>query len=335
MVSIKPTIKLGQLAKKIGAVLDGDPDFSVSGLNTLSEAREGEVSFFVRKSFLSQLENTKAGAVIISKENSKLAPCHAIIGEDPYLLYAKATQIFKNLDKIQKTGLVSTLTDISTSAKISSTANIGSFTKIGEDVEIEEEVDIGSGVVIGDFVKIGRKTTIYPNVSIYDSVSIGSECIIHSGTVIGSDGLGFAREDDHWIKVEHLGRVIIEDKVEIGSNCSIDRGSVGDTLINKQVKIDNLVHIAHNVSIGSCTAIAANSAIAGSTSIGRNCTIAGCCGIVDNIEITDSVNITAMTLVTKSIKNSGTYSSGTPLMENKEWRKNAVAFKKIKDLISR
>ena len=138
-----------------------------------------------------------------------------------------------------------------------------------------------------------------------------------------------------WIKVEHLGRVIIEDKVEIGSNCSIDRGSVGDTLINKQVKIDNLVHIAHNVSIGSCTAIAANSAIAGSTSVGRNCTIAGCCGIVDNIEITDSVNITAMTLVTKSIKNSGTYSSGTPLMENKEWRKNAVAFKKIKDLISR
>ena len=195
----------------------------------------------------------------------------------------------------------------------------------------------GIGVHIHDIqgensvIRSGSK--IYPNVTIYDSVEIGSNCIIHGGTVIGSDGLGFAKDKGEWVKIEHLGKVIIGDNVEIGSNTSIDRGSIGNTHIEDNVKIDNLVHLAHNVKIGSGTAIAANSAIAGSSIIGKNCTLAGCCAVVDNIELSDEVHITAMSLITKSIKEKGVYSSGTPFMKNKDWKKNAVSFKKLHTII--
>jgi UDP-3-O-[3-hydroxymyristoyl] glucosamine N-acyltransferase len=150
--------------------------------------------------------------------------------------------------------------------------------------------------------------------------------------VIGSDGLGFAKESNQWVKIEHLGKVLIGNNVELGSNTTIDRGSVGDTVLGDNIKIDNLVHIAHNVSIGSGSAIAANSAIAGSTKIGKNCTLAGCAALVDNIQIADEVHITAKSLITKSIKESGIYSSGTPFMKNSDWKKNAVGFKKLHKL---
>ena len=331
----KKSITLGVLAREIGAELKGDPKKQVYGISTLKEASAEEISFLIRDSYSLDLERTNAAAVIISRKKYKDSPCDALIGDNPKLLYAKATHIFKDFIETNTSKNISELAEVSPSASISSSATIDSFCSIGEGVEVGDDVVIGSSVVINNHTKIGSGTKIYPNCTLYDCISVGSHCIIHSGSVIGSDGLGFVKDKERWVKIEHLGKVVIGDRVEIGSNSSIDRGSVGSTIIGNDVKIDNLVHIAHNVVIGSGTAIAANSAIAGSTIIGRNCTIAGCCGIVDNIEITDSVNITAMTLVTKSIKTSGTYSSGTPLMDNREWRKNAVAFKKLKDFISK
>ena len=328
-------ITLGELAKKLGAKLDGDPDKLVLGLNTLLGAKKNEVSFLARDSFIKDLKKTRACAVIISKENVKYASCDTIAGEDPYLLYAKATHIFKNLDDMKIMSGSSDFTFISSSAKISPSANIGPFCEIGEEVEIGEDVQIGSGVVICSSAKIGNQTFIYPNSTIYHSVSIGSGCIIHSGTVIGSDGLGFVRDGKNWMKIEHLGKVLIGDDVEIGANCSIDRGSVGDTCIKDQVKIDNQVHIAHNVKIGRATVVAANTAIAGSTVIGENCTISGGCGIIDNLTITDSVHITALSLVTKSIDKPGIYTSGTTLMDHSLWKKNAIAFKNLKNNIKK
>ena len=147
--------------------------------------------------------------------------------------------------------------------------------------------------------------------------------------------MGFAKENGDWVKIEHLGKVILGNNVEIGANCCIDRGSAGNTVLGNNVKLDNAVHLAHNVKIGDSTAIAANTAIAGSAQVGRNCTISGNCGIIDNIFITDEVNITALTLVTKSILKPGTYSSGTPMMEHGLWNRNAIAFKKLKDLIKK
>jgi len=334
-VSPKKGITLGELAKKLNAELVGNPEIWVKGLNTLAEASQDEISFLSRRQYIKQLDSTEAGAVIIGEEYKDLASDNLIVGKDAYLLYAKATKIFKDLNQDTLKEGISELAEISSSAKISSSATVSSFCKISDNVEIGQEVQIGSGVVIGESTRIGDKTVIHSNASIYHSVSIGQECIIHAGSVIGSDGLGFAREGQDWEKIEHLGKVIIGNNVEIGSNCSIDRGSVGNTCLDDQVKLDNNVHLAHNVHVGRSSVIAANTAIAGSTTIGKNCTVSGACGIIDNLTITDSVHITAGSLVTKSITKPGTYTSGTPLIEHNLWKRNAVAFKKLKDLIKK
>ena len=322
-------LSLGELSKEIGAILEGDSTKTITGINSLMEATSEEVSFFSRQKYSSELSSTLAGAVIISKENKNLAPCDVLIMQDPYLGYARATKFFKSYFRDEILNKNSKFLEIHKSAQVSDKASIGSFVSIGKNTVVSENSVIGNGCFIGSNVLIGQNTLIYPNSSIYNDVIIGKDVIIHSGVVLGSDGLGFAKSNNNWVKVEHLGKVIIGDRVEIGSNCSVDKGSVGDTVIEKDVKIDNLVHIAHNVSIGEASAIAANSAVAGSTIIGKRCTIAGCCGLVDNISLSDDVHITAMSLVTKSIKVPGIYSSGTPLMNNKEWKRNAVIFKKL------
>jgi len=334
-VSSKNSVTLGELAKQLNAKLIGDPELKVNGIKTLKEANQDEVSFLSRKQYAKQLNSTKAGAVIISDSDKGLGKGNLIVGKDAYLLYAKATQVFKGINQEQGQQGISKLADISSSAKISSKATIGSFCKISENVEIGDHVIVGSGVVIGESTSIGNRTVIQANVSIYHSVTIGDDCIIHAGSVIGSDGLGFARDGEDWEKIEHLGEVILGNNVEVGSNCSIDRGSAGNTMLDDQVKLDNNVHLAHNVHLGRSTVIAANTAIAGSTTLGKNCTVSGVCGIIDNLEITDSVHITAGSLVTKSISESGTYTSGTPLIEHSLWKRNAVAFKKLKDLIKK
>ena len=333
-MSLVSGISLKELAQKIGANLEGDPNKEVVGLNTLDSASSNEVSFIARKSFLSSLPSSKAGALICSNDLSEGYSGNKLIGEDPYLLYARCTKVFKEL--INKSPIlgISKLAQIGNNVSISKKSSVANFVDISDGVTIEDGVVIGSGVAIGENSVIGCGSKIYPNVTIYDSVEIGSNCIIHSGTVIGSDGLGFAKHKGDWLKIEHLGKVIIGDNVEIGSNTSIDRGSVGDTILEDNVKIDNLVHLAHNVKIGSGTAIAANSAVAGSSSIGKNCTLAGCCAVVDNIEVADEVHITAKSLITKSIKEKGVYSSGTPFMKNDDWRKNAVSFKKLHKFIT-
>ena len=333
-MSLVSRISLKELAHKIGADLEGDPAKEVIGLNTLDSATNDEVAFIARESFLSSVSSTKAGALICSKDLSDGYSGNKLIGEDPYLLYARSTQVFKEILNTDTTLGISKLSHIGKNVSISEKSNVANFVHISDGVTIEDNVQIGSGVYIGENSVIGSGSKIYPNVTVYDSVEIGDHCIIHSGTVIGSDGLGFAKDNGEWVKIEHLGKVVIGNNVEIGSNTSIDRGSVGNTLIEDNVKIDNLVHLAHNVKIGSGTAIAANSAVAGSSSIGKNCTLAGCCAVVDNIEVTDEVHITAMSLITKSIKEKGVYSSGTPFMKNKDWKKNAVSFKKLHKLMT-
>tara|TARA_Y100000590_G_scaffold289492_1_gene325895 strand:- start:62 stop:1066 length:1005 start_codon:yes stop_codon:yes gene_type:complete len=334
-VSSRKGITLGELAKKINAKLNGDPNKEVNGISTLAEAVTNEISFLSRKQYIEDLKKTKASAVIIGEEHKQLARCDTLIGKDAYLLYAKATQIFKEINQERQQQGISKLADISSSARISSDATINSFCKISDNVEIGDHVVVGSGVVIGESTRIGNRSIIRANVSIYHSVTIGDDCIIHAGSVIGSDGLGFARNGEDWEKIEHLGEVILGNNVEVGSNCSIDRGSVGNTFLDDQVKLDNNVHLAHNVHLGRSTVIAANTAIAGSTTLGKNCTVSGACGIIDNLKITDSVHITAGSLVTKSITKPGTYTSGTPLIEHSLWKRNAVVFKKLKDLIKK
>ncbi|MDG2061191.1 MAG: UDP-3-O-(3-hydroxymyristoyl)glucosamine N-acyltransferase [SAR86 cluster bacterium] len=331
-MSASKNLTLEDLANQIGATLKGNKEQLVYGIGPLNKATEKEISFFSEKKFLSDLNQSRACAIIISKEHADLTSSSVLISKDPYLSYAKATKLFKIPFSEELKEGISDKADIHDAAELSKSSSIGPFTTIGRDSFIDDGVKVGNGCYIGRNVKIGKDSIIYPNVTIYSDSEIGEDVIIHSGTVVGSDGLGFAKEDGNWFKIEHLGRVIIHDRVEIGSNSSLDKGSVGNTIISSDVKIDNLVHIAHNVEVGEFSAIAANSAIAGSSIIGKSCTIAGCCGVIDNISICDEVHITAMTLVTKSIKKPGIYSSGTPIMENKEWRKNAVLFKKLNNI---
>lgn len=334
-MSSDPSITLSLLADKLGLKLVGDAKKVVRGLSTLEEANTSQISFLSRSTHLKNLIKTGAAAVILKEEYAESCPCDYLISEDPYLSYAKASHIFKELLHPKNESLISEYSDISSNAKIGRNVSIGPYSVISEGVDIGSDVEIGSGVFIGKNSKIDDKTSINSNTSIYHDIEIGSSCIIHSGTVLGSDGLGFAKENGDWVKIEHLGKVILGNNVEIGANCCIDRGSAGNTVLGNNVKLDNAVHLAHNVKIGDSTAIAANTAIAGSAQVGRNCTISGNCGIIDNIFITDEVNITALTLVTKSILKPGTYSSGTPMMEHGLWKRNAIAFKKLKDLIKK
>ena len=329
-MSFPESFKLSQLAELLGTELDGDPKKEITGISSLERSNSKQISFITKKSYIPQLAETNAGAVIYNKEFSNLYEGNKLVCSDPYLAYAKCTQIFKK-QPLLGAG-ISEFAQINDSARVSESATISDFVSISEDVTIGDNVIIMPGTFIGKGSKIGKGSILYSNISLYDFVEIGSACVIHAGVVIGSDGLGFAKQNKTWVKIEHLGKVLIGDDVEIGSNSTIDRGSVGDTVIGNNVKIDNQVHIAHNVNIGTGTAIAGNSAIAGSTTIGKNCTLAGCSAIVDNISLTDEVHITAMSLITKSIKQSGIYSSGTPFMKNSDWKKNAVAFKRLHNL---
>ena len=195
-MSSKKGITLRELAKKLNAKLIGDPEFQVNGIKTLKEANQDEVSFLSRRQYTKQLDSTKAGAVIISETDKDLAKGNLIVGKDAYLLYAKATQVFKEINQEQQQQGISKLADISSSARISPNATIGSFCKISDNVEIGDHVIVGSGAVIGESTSIGDRSIIQANVSIYHSVTIGEDCIIHSGSVIGSDGLGFARDGE-------------------------------------------------------------------------------------------------------------------------------------------
>ena len=282
--------KLSQLATLLGAELEGDPDKEIIGINSLAEASDSEVSFLAREAYIPQLTSSKAGAVICDLETSKLFNGNKIICSNPYLIYANCTKLFKENPTTQEG--ISKLASIDSSSSVSDSAAISSFVSISADAVIEDEVILMPGVFVGKGCRVGKGSIIHANVSLYDSVELGKDCIIHSGAVIGSDGLGFAKENNEWVKIEHLGRVLIGNNVEIGSNSTVDRGSIGDTVIGENVKIDNQVHIAHNVVIGSGTAIAGNSAIAGSTKIGKNCTLAGCSAV--------AVSYTHLTLPTKA-----------------------------------
>lgn len=328
-----PSFSLGSLADKLGLTLEGDADLTINGLATLSTASGQHLSFYHNSKFHSDLKNTQAGAVILTKDASADCPANKLIAENPYAAYAQATQLF-DMNSTVKAGVHS-------SASIDESAVIGEGVSIGAHVVIEEGVHIGEGVVIGANsvigagCKIGRDSRLFPNVTLYANVSCGDRAIVHSQVVIGSDGFGFARDGSRQVKIAQLGGVCIGDDVEIGAGTTIDRGALEDTVIGNGVKIDNQVQIAHNVKVGENTVICGCSAVAGSSTIGKNCIIAGAVGIINHITIVDDVTVTAMSLVNQSIKKKGIYSSGTGLSETGEWKKSIVHFRQLDSMMKR
>jgi UDP-3-O-[3-hydroxymyristoyl] glucosamine N-acyltransferase len=296
---------LGELAVQFGCELVGDPSAIVSRVATLANADSESISFFVNKAYREQLRQTTAAAVLVRPDDAKDCPVNALLADDPYLAYARIADIlcpFPDLAPgVHKSAVVASSVSMPDSAQVSPNA------VIDNDCVIGERVFIGAGVVIGPRCTLGDDTRLNANVTLVQDVRMGERCIVHSGSVIGSDGFGNAMSDGGWVKVPQVGGLRIGNDVEIGANCTIDRGAIDDTVIGDGVRLDNLVHIAHNVQIGDHSALAACVGIAGSTVIGKRCMFAGQAGIDGHINICDDVVIGGASVVTKDIKEPGYY----------------------------
>ncbi|PLW83015.1 UDP-3-O-(3-hydroxymyristoyl)glucosamine N-acyltransferase [Kineobactrum sediminis] len=318
---------LGELAVALGAALSGDPDHRVTGLATLASAGDSELSFLANSKYLPQLRETAAGAVILRPDQAAQCPVNCLLSDNPYLTFARATALF-----VKEPAPVA---GVHASAVVAATAGIDASVSIGPHVVIEDGVRVGAGVIIGANVYLGAHCVIgagsrlYPGAVLYHGVELGEHCIIHSQAVLGADGFGFAADAGGWQKIHQLGGVRLGNRVEVGACTTIDRGALEDTVVEDGAIIDNLVQIAHNCHIGKNTAIAGCTGLAGSTIIGANCTLAGGVGVVGHVEICDGVHVTGMTMVTKSITEPGSYSSGTPMSATRDWKRSAVRFTQL------
>lgn len=324
---------LVELATFLNAEYRGDPAVQVVGIAPLHKAQVEQLSFLHDKKYQDALVNTKAGIVILNSKMAENFSGNALLVDNPYVAYAKVSTLFDQSPQ-GEVGIHSSAI-IHPRAKIHPSASIGPYCVIEAEVVIEESVQIGPHCVLGERAHIGAGTRLWAQVVLYHGTQVGKRCIIHSGVVLGSDGFGIAKEDGKWTKILQLGNVMLGDDVEVGAGCTIDRGAVEDTIIEEGVKLDNQIQIAHNVRIGAHTAIAACTGIAGSTTIGEHCIIGGGSGFAGHITVAPNTAVTGMSMVTKSIHKPDIYSSGTGVLTNKEWRKNAVRFRQLDELAKR
>lgn len=325
---------LSELTDGLNVSIQGDPHCLITGVAPIHQSLPGHITFLMNSAYRKYLPVTQASAVILSEEDKCECKVNAVISHNPYYTYARIAGYFAEAPGV--TYGIHESTFVEKDANIHPQASIGAHCVIGKNVAIEAGVVIKPGCVIGDHVTIGQDSQIDANVSIYHHVRIGKRCRIASGAVIGSDGFGFANQKGVWHKVPQLGMVEIGNDVDIGANTTIDRGAVDNTVIGDGVKLDNLIQVGHNVHIGEHTIIAGCVAIAGSTVIGKNCMIGGATCFAGHITICDNTMITGMTSVTKSIRESGIYSSGiVGAVPNHEFRKNNARFYRLENLMQR
>lgn len=333
-------ISLQSLVSRFGGTLRrGEPGKVVQRLASLTTAGADDLSFLTSAPFKAQAEHTRAGAVLVNESLADAIPADTalIVVDDAYATYAHVAGWIA----AWRQTLESPPAGVHPSAVIGADVTLSEGAAIGPGCVIEAgavigaAASIGPGCVIGRGARIGARTRLVGQVTIYAGCVIGDDGLIHSSTVIGSDGFGFAPEKGQWVKIPQLGRVVIGDQVEIGSNCSIDRGALDDTVIGNGCKLDNLIQIGHNVRIGENSVLAGCTGVSGSAIIGRRCRLGGGVGIVGHLEICDDVTITGMTMVTRSISTPGTYSSSFPLMEHSAWERAAATVRQLPDLRQR
>ncbi|MCY9850094.1 UDP-3-O-(3-hydroxymyristoyl)glucosamine N-acyltransferase [Pectobacterium jejuense] len=327
------SIRLDALAQQLDAQLHGDGDIVITGVASMHSAKTGQITFLSDSRYREQLAGTQASAVVLTEADLPYCQVAALVVKNPYLTYARMAQL---LDTTPQPA-----SDIAPSAVIAPDATLGQNVSVGANAVIESGAQLGDGVVIGPgcFIgkdaRIGAGTRLWANVTIYHRVELGEQCLIQSGTVIGSDGFGYANDRGNWVKIPQLGTVRIGDRVEIGASTTIDRGALDDTVIGNGVIIDNQCQIAHNVVIGDNTAVAGGVIMAGSLKIGRYCMIGGASVINGHMEICDKVTVTGMGMVMRPITEPGVYSSGIPLQPNKVWRKTAALVMNIDEISKR
>ncbi len=305
---------------------------------SLFEAEERHIAFLANTKYVSQLAKSGAGAAVLSQahyqsDGHTFKGAGLIVCSNPYAFFAFASQaLLAKQQSAQGHSSIHSTAIIHPTAVIGERVVIGAYVTVDEGAIIANDCRIDTHCAIGAHASVGCGTHLYSHVTAYHSVQIGAFCIIHSGTVIGSDGFGFAPYQKRWIKIPQTGTVRIGDDVEIGSNCAIDRGALGDTVIGRGTKLDNLIQIAHNVQVGEDCAFAANIAIAGSATVGNRVQMGGKAGVLGHLSVCDDVVISSCTLVTKTIAKPGFYTGVYPFQDNSEWEKNAVSLKRLNTL---
>lgn len=325
---------LGELANRLDLPFVGDGQRQLTGLASLSGAGPRDLSFCSGPRQLGQLGSTRAGAVILQREDASHCPADCLLAEDAYLAFARATALFDR-DPPAAAGGVHPTAVVAPDAELHATVSVGPGAVVSSGVVLGADVVVGAHVYLGEGSRLGAGTRVHPNAVIYRDVIVGRDCVIHSQAVLGADGFGFARGPDGWVRIHQLGGVRVGDNVEIGAGTTIDRGTLEHTVIENGVIIDNLVQVGHNCRIGARTAIAGCAGLAGSTVIGADCTLAGGVGVVGHVEICDNVHVTGMTMVTRSIDRPGSYSSGTRMARSGDWKRSAVRFSQLESIVRR
>jgi len=324
-----------QVADILGGIIVGNPDVTFSRVIKIDEDDTGGLSFLANPKYEQFIYTTGADVVIVHKDfkaEKELKPT-LIKVEDPYLALATLLEIYSRM-KLDKSG-VSEQAYIHETASLGEDVYVGEFAFIGKNAVIEDGAKIYPHAYIGDDARLGKGTMVFAGARLYHDTVVGEDCTIHSGVVIGSDGFGFApSENDDYIKVAQIGNVIIEDNVEIGSNTTIDRATIGSTIIRKGVKLDNLIQVAHNVDIGENTVIAAQTGISGSTKIGKNCMIGGQVGLAGHLKIGDNVKIQAQAGIPSNIKDDEIV-MGSPAINLRQYMKSYIHFKNLQGIVDR
>ena len=323
-----------QIAGLLNGKIEGDTNVKVTKLAKIEEGVPGAISFLANPKYTQYIYSTKASLVIVNNDLVLTAPISTTLirVDSAETAFAKLLEMYNQV-KLNKTG-ISKHAFIAESATVGNNMYAGEFAVVGENVKIGNNVKIYPQVFVGDNSVIGDNTTLFAGVKIYSETQIGKDCIIHSGTVIGSDGFRFNPQNDNQ-KIAQIGNVIIEDNVEIGANCAIDRATLGSTILRKGVKFDNLIHIAHNVEIGENTYIAAHGVVAGSSKIGKNCMFSGQVGVVGHVEIADNTIITAQSGISKSSTKKGEVLMGSPAFEAGKYRKAYIHFRNLDTIVQR
>jgi UDP-3-O-[3-hydroxymyristoyl] glucosamine N-acyltransferase len=324
---------LREIAARLGGEVVGDPELRVSRVASLENATEDAISFLADERYLARLAHTRAKAVIVGEKQREATRLPRIVCSNPYAYFARVSALF-HPEPAPVPGTHATAL-VAPSAVLGAGVEIGPYAIVGERSRIGPGAVIGAACYIGEGVSIGRQTRLHPHVTVYRDCVIGERVVLHSGVVIGADGFGIAFDAGRWVKVPQIGRVVIGDDVEIGANTTVDRGALDDTVIEEGAKLDNLIQVGHNVRIGAHTAIAACVGIAGSARIGRYCRIGGASGIYGHVTIADHVEISAYTLVMKSIDKPGTYTGAYAFEPHERWRRNAAQLRHLHELARR
>jgi UDP-3-O-[3-hydroxymyristoyl] glucosamine N-acyltransferase len=324
-----------QISELVNGIVEGNPEISINKVSRIEEGKPGSISFLSNPVYTHFIYTTEASIVIVNKSFIPEHPINSTLirVDSAEVAFAKLLELYNQI-KYNKSG-ISKQCVIAESARLGENLYVGEFASIGENTDIGNNVKIYPQVYIGDNTRIGDNTILYPGVKIYSDNIIGKNCIFHAGTVIGSDGFRFVPQNEGNKKIPQIGNVVIEDDVEMGANCTIDRATLGSTIIRKGVKFDNLIHVAHNCEVGENTYIAAGTGIAGSTKVGKNCLISGHVAMAPHLIIADNTSMGGATGVSKSLTTPGLSYLGSPAMEVSKFRKSIIYFRNFPKIVER